>query len=171
MSPNTSEDTVPAKKNDKALTTPFDPEAFQQELADRVKAAFMEAMPASAFEGLVEKSIQKFLSGKTKVKNPEWGRRNEYNRHGIPEFLPGPSEFDTHVHGLLREWMAKQAETFFASEKWLSNQGQYGDHFSEGIRDLLIECAPEMLAGMIQGAAQHAIQKFREEMRQTGGLL
>lgn len=130
------------------------PDDFMEQIKDKIRLEFAEMVPEDKWREMVHSAVDSFFKSHERKQN-----HHPYNC----EIVKSP--FDTIVHQLLVDEITEKMQAYFMSPEW---QGQWGlvslsgsecsYVASERMKELMIECAPEIIQRMLGNTLQNAIQ-------------
>lgn len=117
------------------------PTTIQDNIKERIKLIVGELIPEEVYNEIVTKTTEDFL------------------KNDLPKMVK------EELAGMYRE---KIKEEVYKPE-WQTRYNQYGPMMSDKIKEIIVECAPMMLANMMGYAAQQVVMNYQQQTSQYRG--
>lgn len=130
----------------------WSPETIRDQIAKKIKTAFVEMVPDDAFAGFVQKEIAAFFEATT---TPGQGYNGTPTTH--------PSRFSQIIAGIVEERITEQLKAELEKPEYLEGWLGSDREPSEFVKQLMATLVPEIVKAQFTASTQQVLQAVRQQ--------
>jgi hypothetical protein len=118
--------------------------SVQEKVKDRIQTAFLDLIPPEMWDQMVSQHI------------------NEFVKNDLPKLVKEEGD------KLIRKQIAAEFSKPEWAETWGSASMTMGPTASKAVKEIVQQCAPELMAGLFGGLVQNIVLSLRNAAQQRG---